>query len=106
MNEDLSVFFAEYAVTCLANAYPFKAIENKGDQLTGFEEADQITNGHTITAPTVDFSAAGLLTTGAVVAVGVVIVDGFVVDPGTDFKVRYPLKGGDGALTRLQLGPI
>ena len=93
MIEDLSLFLGDWGVPCSAGGHNFKGLENKPDQLIGFEEADQIAKGHTLTAPTADIVLASV-GQGSTVVVN-----------GTSYFVRYPLEGGDGAFTRLALGP-
>lgn len=96
MDEDLSVFFDadEFAVECSNNGHDFMAMLNEPQGMESYDQADLIVSTRSITAPTVDIEAA------AVVQGGNLMVD------GTTYKVRFTQRGGDAALTRVELGAV
>lgn len=94
IGEDVSAFFdtADFAVECSHNGHTFPALFNRPQELASFEATDMLVGALTITAPTADVAAAGIVSNGQV-----------MVD-GTLYRVRFVQLGGDAALSRVELG--
>lgn len=94
--EDLSVFFDGFECVCAAGGHTFAGLLNEPQQVQSFDEADLMVSNRTVTAPSADVALAGLGEGDqlAVTARGAT----------RQFVVRMTVRGGDAALTRIELG--
>lgn len=93
MEEDLSIFFDDFAVDCSANGHTFKGIWSVPTRQESFEGPDVFTTARSLALPTEDAVLAGLVQ-GQTVTVG-----------GEVYPVRHPpSRSGCGRITTLTLG--